>query len=106
VSVPAAPLPVTLDFTPALAGTGGIGRYTRELARALAPAGSGVDLRLFAAHPNGLPPLADFPATPRILRRMTPRAWRLDVAPPKPSRHGSAPRSLSSIASPCGAPTR
>ena len=40
---------IALDYTPALRQTGGIGRYVRELGRALAAVDSSHDYRLFAA---------------------------------------------------------
>ena len=49
------PLRVGFDATPAVRQGGGIGRYTRELLRALAAAGGQTQYRLFFASPRGAP---------------------------------------------------
>ncbi|MGF1507065.1 MAG: glycosyltransferase family 4 protein, partial [Anaerolineae bacterium] len=49
--------PVAIDYTPALEQGGGIGRYTRELIRALAAGDRQTPYRLFAAGRHNLPPL-------------------------------------------------
>jgi len=61
-------LRVGFDATSAVRQGGGIGRYTRELLRALAAADTASDYRLFFAsrsHPHALPPLpSNFHVTP------------------------------------------
>jgi glycosyltransferase involved in cell wall biosynthesis len=47
------PLRVGFDATPAVRQGGGIGRYTRELLRAVAGAGQTIQFRLFYASPGG-----------------------------------------------------
>jgi glycosyltransferase involved in cell wall biosynthesis len=50
--------PIAIDYTAALTQGGGIGRYTRELIKALAQQDQNTDYRLFAAgfSPDALPP--------------------------------------------------
>lgn len=71
---------IALDYTPALKQTGGIGRYVRELAGALAKVGDSEAYRLFAAGVNR----ADLPAPPgenfswkptRITSKWLARIW-------------------------------
>jgi glycosyltransferase involved in cell wall biosynthesis len=58
------PLRIGFDATPAVRQVGGIGRYTRELLRALAEADGQSVYRLFYASPPGAPrqPLPDLPS--------------------------------------------
>jgi len=71
---------IALDYTPALKQTGGIGRYVRELADALAKVGDSEEYRLFAAGVNraGLPapPGENFCWKPtRITSEWLARLW-------------------------------
>ena len=80
VSASGVPLPVVLDYTPALSGWGGIRRYARELARDLARPERNLDLALFAADPETAEPAPELPVVRRIVRRRDTRAWRAEVA--------------------------
>ena len=72
---------VTLDLTPAFHGWGGIGRYARELARALPGTGDGLELRGFVlGRETAAPERSPGPSIPLVSRRQDPRAWRVEVA--------------------------
>jgi hypothetical protein len=71
-------LRVAIDVTPAVTQRAGVGRYTRELVRALTGLPDAPDLLPFFVAPR-----ADYPleagSSPRGVRRNV-RAWRLEIA--------------------------
>lgn len=82
------PLRVGFDATPAVRQGGGIGRYTRELLRALAEADTATDYRLFYAAPRGAPGHALPPLPANFAVRRLPfddiwlaRLWHRAQAP-------------------------
>lgn len=64
---------IGIDVTSALAQGGGIGRYTRELVRALVAADADTAYQLFSARPTGPPPVPDsLPVVPNAVHRPAP----------------------------------
>jgi glycosyltransferase involved in cell wall biosynthesis len=66
---------IGFDVTSALTQGGGIGRYTRELIRALVAEAPGYDFALFSARPPAAPPVPDsLPIAPNVTHRPAPLA--------------------------------
>jgi len=74
-ALPSPRLRVAIDLSPAVQEHGGIGRYARELARALA--GPDLDLRAFVVDAGGRTPAPPLERLPVVGLASSNKAWRL-----------------------------